>query len=184
MLPTIILLRHAEKQVGATSPFSVSPDGNRDPESLSVRGWQRAGAIVGLFVPRPGATSGDQPMPTHLFASRVGQTDSRSERPRQTLEPLSERLGNSIDGRFAKAEIADLAAAIRTIRGVVVVAWEHRMIPPLGMLLGGPAVSIPSTWPDDRFDLLWIFEPDQGGAAFRFRQVPQMLLAGDRPEPI
>lgn len=185
MLPTVTILRHAEKQLGDQPPFSVGPDGMRDPESLSVRGWQRAGALVGLFATRPGAIPGPTlPTPTHLFASRVGETESQSRRPRQTLEPLSERLAIAIDGRFLKAQIAELAAAVRTTRGVVVVAWEHRVIPQLATLLAGDRVPIPPVWPDDRYDLFWIFEPDESGSQYRFRQVPQNLLAGDEDQPI
>ncbi len=185
MLPTVTILRHAEKQLGDLAPFSVGPDGNRDPESLSVRGWQRAGALVGLFVPRAEpAAAPILPTPTHLFASRVGEDASQSQRPRQTLEPLCERLGIAIDGRFLKAQIGELVAAVRSTKGVVVVAWEHKMIPLFATTLGGEGVSIPSVWPDDRYDMLWIFEPDRSGARYRFRQVPQMLLAGDRDRPI
>ena len=185
MLPMVTILRHAEKQLGDQPPFSVGPDGIRDPESLSVRGWQRAGALVGLFVSRPeAATAPGLPTPTHLFASRVGETASQSRRPRQTLEPLSERLGIDIDGRFLKAQVGELVAAIRTTEGVVVVAWEHKMIPLFGTLLAGDGESIPSLWPDDRYDVLWIFEPDATGTRYRFRQVPQILLAGDRTQPI
>ena len=185
MLPKVTILRHAEKQLGDQPPFSVGPDGIRDPESLSVRGWQRAGALVGLFVPRPeAATAPSLPTPTHLFASRVGETASKSRRPRQTLEPLSERLGIDIDGRFLKAQVDELVAAIRTTEGVAVVAWEHKMIPLIGTLLAGDLATNPSVWPDNRYDLLWMFEPDESGTGYRFRQVPQMLLAGDRAQTI
>jgi hypothetical protein len=43
---------------------------------------------------------------------------------------------------------------------------------------------VPQIWPDDRFDLVWVFEPGSTGGSWRLRQVPQLLLAGDRAEPI
>lgn len=55
MMPTVTLLCHAEKELGDHPRFSVASDGNRDPESLTVRGWERAGALVGLFVAQSGA---------------------------------------------------------------------------------------------------------------------------------
>ena len=50
-------------------------------------------------------------------------------------------------------------------------------------LVGSRAV-VPQVWPDDRFDLVWVFEPNPDAPTFRLRQVPQLLLAGDRAEPI
>jgi hypothetical protein len=124
------------------------------------------------------------PTPAHLFASRVGETTSLSRRPRETLEPLSEHLGVAIDDRFLKSEIDALVAAVRQVDGPVLIAWEHKIIPLIAAALTGDPAATPTTWPDDRFDILWIFEPDADGAHYRFRQAPQMLLAGDRPDPI
>ena len=46
------------------------------------------------------------------------------------------------------------------------------------------ASTVPQVWPDDRYDLVWIIEPGPAGGGLRLRQVPQSLLAGDRPDPI
>jgi hypothetical protein len=48
---SIAFVRHAEKQLGAGPPCGVLVDGTPDPDSLIPRDWQRAGALVGLFVP-------------------------------------------------------------------------------------------------------------------------------------
>ncbi len=180
MPPTVMLLRHGEKELGGGPPFGVALDGTRDPQSLTVRGWQRAGALVGLFSPGSAATgSGHLPTPTHLFSSRVGETDNRSRRPRETLQPLSERLGIAIDERFLKVEISALVAAIEACDGVVLVAWEHKMIPPLATALMADPSAVPQLWPDDRFDMVWVLEAAAGGAGFTFRQQPELVLAGD-----
>lgn len=185
MLPTVTILRHAEKELGGVPPLGVAIDGSRDPESLTVRGWQRAGALVALFSPRPDSASAGVPSaPSHLFASRVGETTSLSRRPRETLEPLSEHLDVAIDDRFLKSEIDELVAAIRGCDGAVLVAWEHKVIPFIAAALTGDPATAPTNWPDDRFDVCWVFEPDEAGTTYRFRQVSQMLLAGDRAEPI
>lgn len=185
MLPTVAIVRHAEKELGDAPPLGVAFDGSRDRESLTVRGWQRAGALVSLFSPHPGRSNGGvTATPSHLFASRVGETTSLSRRPRQTLEPLSEHLGIAIDDRFLKTEIDELVAAIRGCEGTVLVAWEHKVIPRIAAALTGDEVTTPATWPDDRFDICWTFEPNDTGTSYRFRQVPQLLLAGDRAEPI
>ncbi len=185
MLPTVMILRHAEKELGGVPPFGVSIDGSRDPESLTVRGWQRAGALVGFFGPRSGSREAGGPItPTHLFASRVGETSSLSRRPRETLEPLSQHLGIAIDDRFLKAQISELIAAVLACDSVVLIAWEHKMIPLIAASLMGEPAAVPRTWPDDRFDVLWIFESDQTDERYRFRQVSQLLLAGDLDRPI
>lgn len=185
MPDVVMLLRHAEKELGGVPPFGVASDGSRDPQSLTVRGWQRAGALVGLFNPGSVATeSGHLPSPTSLFASRIGETNNRSRRPRETLEPLSARLGIAIDERFLKAQIPELVTAIEAVQGVVLVAWEHKMIPPLAAALLGGTGAVPQLWPDDRFDLIWILERDATGTSYRFRQQPELLLAGDGDQPI
>ncbi|HEY3410049.1 MAG TPA: hypothetical protein VGK53_17915, partial [Propionicimonas sp.] len=115
----MMLLRHAEKPLGEGPPHGVTVDGIQDPESLTPRGWQRAGSLVGLFVPdHPGAGSPRLPTPTHLFASRVGPHSS-SERPRETLLPLGERLGLAVDARFRKEELAALVQAVEAVDGIV-----------------------------------------------------------------
>jgi hypothetical protein len=38
-------------------------------------------------------------------------------------------------------------------------------------------VELPSSWPEERYDIVWVFERDE--RAWSFSQVPQLLLAGD-----
>lgn len=182
---SICIIRHAEKQLGDGPPHGVLVDGTPDPESLTPRGWQRAGALVGLFAPRadlPGPAL--LPTPTHLFASEVGP-HSHSRRPLETLQPLSERLGRPLDEPFLQDELERLVQAIRGCVGDVLVAWEHNRIPLIANMLIGDASSVPQVWPDDRFDLVWLFEPDPpAGGPLHLRQVPQLLLAGDRAEAL
>jgi hypothetical protein len=66
----------------------------------------------------------------------------------------------------------------------VLVAWDHTRLPLIATRLVGDGSSVPQIWPADRFDLVWVFEPGSTGGSRRLRQVPQLLLAGDRAEPI
>jgi broad specificity phosphatase PhoE len=178
----VMLLRHAEKPLGEGPPHGVTIDGTLDAESLTPRGWQRAGALVGLFAPdRIDSPAGSLPTPTHLFASQI--VGNGSERPRETLVPLSERLGLPVDSRFTKSELTGLVDAIQAIDGVVLIAWEHHLIPSIATLLVGDASKVPQIWPDDRYDVVWVFDTSRPGHT-GFREVPEMLLAGDRPTPI
>jgi broad specificity phosphatase PhoE len=184
MPSVVMLLRHAEKPLGGGPPHGVTIDGIQDAESLTPRGWQRAGALVALFA--PGAIDGRSPRlsaPTHLFASQVGPQSS-SQRPRETLLPLAERLGLSVDSRFRKEEIDQLVQAVRAIDGIVLVAWEHHLIPSIGNMLLGDTSSAPQIWPDDRYDVVWVIEYAGPNSRGGFREVPEMLLAGDQPRPI
>ena len=172
----VMIIRHAEKPLTPDVPYGVSIDGLPDKDSLTPRGWQRAGALAGFF---SGECKGAPNTPTHLFASRI-VPESGSRRSFETLQPLSERLGLSIDSRFAKEELAELAAAVRATTGVVLIAWEHHLIPSLANMLVGNTSTAPQVWPDDCFDMVWVIEPGVGGKGGLFRQVPQLLLAGDR----
>lgn len=181
MPSVVMLIRHAEKPLGDGPPHGVTVEGTLDPESLTPRGWQRAGALVGLFVADPSeARSARLPTPTHLFASQVGPQRS-SARPRETLVPLGEMLGLSVDARFRKEELAELVQAIEAVEGIVLVAWEHHLIPSLTTMLVGGASGVPQVWPDDRYDVVWVVEEVGPGVGRRLRQVPEMVLAGDKP---
>jgi len=184
MPASIAFVRHAEKQLGDGPPYGVLVDGTRDPDSLIPRGWQRAGALVGLFV-RRSVESGPAllPTPSRLFASEVGP-HSHSRRPLEPLTPLSDRLGLPLDEPFVQGELDQRVTAIRGCDGHVLVAWEHKRIPLIANQLVGDSASVPQVWPDERFDVVWVFEPDPSTGRFRLHQVPQLLLAGDLAEPI
>ena len=178
MADTVMLIRHAEKPLGDGPPFGVTDQGVADRESLTPRGWQRAGALVGYFGDRRNPGPSGLPVPTRLFASQIGPQSS-SRRPHETLQPLADRLGQTIDTGVLKADIARLAAAILATEGVVLVSWEHRLIPSIALALTGQSHLAPDTWPDDRYDLVWVFERTTDTDPFTFRQVRQGLLAGD-----
>ncbi len=184
MPKSISFIRHGEKQIGAALPQGVTVAGLPDPYSMTPRGWQRAGALVGLFVGRPeGSEPALLPTPTHLFASEIGP-HSQSRRPEETLMPIAERLGLTITESFLQDQVDELATALAACDGDVLVAWEHKRIPLIANRLVADASTVAQVWPDDRYDVVWIIEPGPAGAGFRLRQVPQSLLGGDRPDPI
>jgi broad specificity phosphatase PhoE len=183
MANVVMLIRHAEKPLGEGPPFGVTDDGVVDPESLTARGWQRAGALVRWFGGQVGSSAAGLPLPTHLFASQIAPQSS-SRRPQQTLQPLAQSLRLPIDTSVPKADIARLATAILAVEGVVLVAWEHHLIPSLAAALTGQPSLTPRVWPDDRFDVAWVLERATDAEAFRFRQVLQRVLAGDSDQPI
>ena len=73
--------------------------------------------------------------------------------------------------------MASLAAAIMAANGVVLVSWEHLVLPAaVAALPNAPAT--PAKWPRDRFDVVWVLTPEGGG--WDFQQVPQLLCPGDQ----
>ena len=175
----IMIIRHAEKPTGDGPPLGLTEDGHQDPESLTVRGWQRAGALVELFAPVPDRVRPGLYRPAAVYASDPA---TKSKRPLQTVTPTADRLGLTIDPSYAKGHEAALAAELDTRHGVTLVAWEHETILDIASLLPGVTPEPPSTWPGDRFDLVWVLT--RRGAGWRFTQVPQQLLAGDSDVPI
>lgn len=176
----VMLMRHAEKPVLGGAAQGVASNGTASATSLTVTGWVRAGALVALFAPARGVPPAGLSKPTALWAS-----DPRGEhgqRPQQTVTPLAGRLGVAVDIRFGKGQGAALAGALAAAHGVTLVSWQHEEIPAIAAHLGVVSPPPPSSWPDDRYDVIWVLT--RSGAGWAFGQVPQMLLAGDRPDAI
>jgi broad specificity phosphatase PhoE len=177
----IMLIRHAEKP---NRDGGVMPDGTANPDALTARGWQRADALVQLFVPQDGHfTNPELATPQTIFASGIAH-HSKSLRPQQTVTPLAAKLGFSINTSFAKGNESGLAQAAKTNGGIVLIAWEHEAIPEIAELVVGSNQGIPQHWPGDRFDLVWVFDRTNGDEQWTFTQVPQRLLPGDSSDTI
>lgn len=179
---TIMIIRHAEKPgINDSTPHGMDLDGNRDDDhSLSPGGWVRAGALTQLFGSQHNPPPPGLARPAELYAS---QGDTKSLRPMQTLIPLAARLGTFVNTRFSRDDVRPLAAELKAKGGVSLVAWESDALPTIPGALGGPInPPPPAIWPNDRFDMVWVLTSE--GDGWRFAQVPQLLLAGDRPDPI
>ena len=173
----IMIIRHAEKPT-ERGARGVDLDGVVDDEALSVRGWQRAGALVRFFRPLQEPEEPVVARPDHLFAIKVDPAhDPKSKRPKLTISPLARDLGVEVDQRFAKGDEDALVASLMGLEGVVLVAWAHSKIAGIAKAINGGSDGIPLEWPDERFDLVWVF--DRRAEGWVFRQVPQRLLAGD-----
>ena len=62
--------------------------------------------------------------------------------------------------------------------------WQQDYIPKIANYILGNKTTAPQDWPDDRFDMVWVFDRDPATALYSFRQVPQNLLMGDWATPI
>jgi broad specificity phosphatase PhoE len=171
----ILFIRHAEKphEPPCENDDGVRRSGESDEESLAVRGWQRAGALVHFFTSEPDLS------PDAIFAAGIGD-GSPSHRPKQTVMPLAEWLGIKINDTHLKKEIEPLMTDVLRHDGKVLVSWEHTLIPDLiAQIPDAPAVP---SWRKERFDIVWVL--DHVGGAWVFSQIHQMLLQGDLDKPI
>ena len=190
----IMVIRHAEKPglYDGVRDEGVRADGEADAKSLVTLGWERAGGLVTLFTPPWGPAPGLR-TPGFLFAADPedkgdggrGADDEPSQRPYQTLTAVARKLGLVINTHGKKARFKQMADAALDCDGVVLIAWQHQDIPAIAHHILGHTdthgLSLPATWPGERYDLVWVFErPSGSGPIISFRQVPQLLLAGDR----
>jgi hypothetical protein len=180
----IMLIRHAEKPSDDGTISGVSAQGTPDPHELVVRGWQRTGALVRLFAPY--GEKFDDPQlatPRTIFASGVAK-HSASLRPQHTVLELATMLNLSLKLKHLKGDEAALVADAIAADGPVLIAWEHEAIPNIANLILGDDTSCPQRWPGSRFDMVWVFDRQDTSGAWRFSQVPQLLLSGDSAQPI
>jgi hypothetical protein len=181
----IVVIRHAQKPTRKPRHRGVREDGAADPESLTVRGWQHAGALAAVFATADAA----DPLlarPQVIFAAGIGKktaridgknvrVGSRSRRPLQTVSALAAALSLAPVTTHTKGEERALVADALARAGVVLICWQHQNIPAIGNLIVGDATTTPQTWPNDRSHLVWIFE--RAGDAWSFRQTSHGRLA-------
>ena len=180
----IMIIRHGEKPADDPPPQGVNADGDAGIQSLIPQGWQRAGALACLFDPARGPLqSPGISTPQTIFASGVGH-HSNSLRPQQTVTPLSQKLGLTIDTSWLKGQETEMTAAAVARGGVVLVCWEHQAIPGIANQILGNDTTAPQKWPGSRFDMVWVFDLDASTGTYAFSQVPQQLLAEDSSDPI
>ncbi len=176
----IMLMRHAEKPSLDGSNIGVDEFGQANAHGLSVRGWQRAAALIGFFASASKRGLGIA-RPDVLFAASAVETED-SLRSLQTILPLARFLGLRVNTDFRKEQTTALAEALTSeVNGVALVCWEHRAIPAIAQALLGKAVRAPQVWPEDCFALVWVFDQQDDG--YSISQVPQSLLAGDTAPP-
>jgi phosphohistidine phosphatase SixA len=136
-LTTIILIRHAEKNIEPANP---------DPD-LSPAGHARAQELVRMF--------GDAGIGA-IYATQYKRTQ-------QTVKPLADKLGVSITQVDAK-NTAELIKLIRSQHNgqVVFVSGHNNTVPEIIAALGGPQLPV---IPETEFDNLFIVTVYRVGAA-------------------
>jgi hypothetical protein len=178
----IMLIRHTERPSADKTIRGVTQEGVKNKEELSVRGWQRAGALVRFFAPHDNRfTHPALARPDVLFACKAGPA-APSLRPQRSLLPLSELIETDINCDYYEGEEGPLVQKVFAAKGTVLIAWKHRNMHVIANAILGNTTTAPQHWPFDRYDLVWVFE--NRGGSWTFTQVPQLRLAGDRPDGV
>ena len=196
-----MFVRHAEKPAHKSAPYGVNKHGEPDDHSLSPRGWSRAGALAALFSHAPLQSHGGLTRPTRMFATGPSH-QTKSHREIDTANPTAERLDVTLETKFTHGEEPQLAKEILTSAEPTLVVWHHGELPHLlSQFKIINSDGVPSAWPEDRFDLVWVLQREPGAGAagagaatatgptgatadeptYRFSVTPQLLLAGDKP---
>lgn len=180
-LTTLLMIRHGEKP--ASNYQGIDEQGNANPNGLIPKGWERAGALVTLFAPNNATLTSTLPSPGALVAPKYPMP---VHRPYLTLLPLSQRLGKTILSEYAVD--ADPTMIVRSLLAmeneVVLVCWEHNHLVNIAGAMGSTGLvtnqgDIPTSWPDDRFDVIWRFDLNEQTGMWTFTSLDQQLLAGD-----
>lgn len=179
----IMLVRHAEKPDKDFAPYGVTREGERSKESLQIRGWQRAGALIALFAPPNGQFNASLAKPQFLYASTPLRRKG-SRRPIETITPLAQKLAIKINWDFPRFDFESMLEEVFSCRGVVMICWQREYIPKIALKILDEGNTVPTNWPEDRFDMIWVFDLDRASGRYKFKQVPQKLLMGDSETPI
>ncbi|RLL94128.1 hypothetical protein CFD26_103415 [Aspergillus turcosus] len=132
--PTVYLIRHGEKP---------SDGGN----GLSAQGLERAQCLRTVF----GASSSYN---IGYIMAQTPKSDGKRARPYETVEPLAEDLGLTVDTSCDRDDpkcVRDVVEGY-TGSGNILICWEHDALTDIVEELGDD--DAPS-YPDDRFDLIW-----------------------------
>jgi len=160
----IIVLRHGEEGE------------NGSKESLSLKGQERAMALVPMLTQTPGLIPNNTQVV--MFATRISR-HATNNHTHETLEPLASQLGLKINAPYANSDSESLARHVLTSPEykdkTILICWTHTHIPDLLVALGVPSERKP--WPKETYDRYVVVTYRDGAA--RMVNLPQRLLFGD-----
>jgi hypothetical protein len=180
----IMIIRHAEKPNERGAIHGVTEGGAHNRHALTVRGWQRAGALVRYFAPHGDASRDPLISRPHAIHASAATPRSPSLRSQNTVAPLADLLGIRVEIRHPEGDESGLAETVLAGPRPALIAWHHKRIPALVDTLTGGSVDRPARWPDARFDLVWVLDRDDPHGRWTFAQTTQCLLPRDRPDPV
>jgi hypothetical protein len=91
-----------------------------------LRGWERAGAWAVPFGTSLGAESYPKPSAIYAANPEAISLDETSQRPFQTVIPLSERLGITPIITYSVGQEVQLVSEVLHSSGVVLISWRTK----------------------------------------------------------
>ncbi|CAL5869046.1 uncharacterized protein PFLUO_LOCUS3274 [Penicillium psychrofluorescens] len=130
---TVYLIRHGEKP--------SSGDG------LDSQGEERAQCLVNVFAANSSYNIG------HIMAE-TPQSDGSQQRPYDTVLPLANSLGLTVDTSCQRDDSDCVQGVIDSYTGAgnILICWEHSALTDIVTALGDDDAP---TYPDDSFNLIW-----------------------------
>jgi hypothetical protein len=184
---TILIIRHAEKHGEIWPGPGLTREGKEDDKSLVIRGWERAGAWAALFGTLLGAEAYPRPSAIYAANPEAVALDETSQRPFQTVIPLSERLGLTPITTHSAGQEATLVAEILHSSGILLISWEHRAISEKiapGIAGEQKIEDLPQKWDETRYDVVLRFDRMSPDAPWSFCQLCPCLMSGDSQTPM
>jgi hypothetical protein len=190
MADLVFCLRHGEKPANAEDESKLPDDdahgpgfdvrGHENRHALTIRGWQRAGALAATQL--CGQLADPSLVEPIIFlvpryTDDDGDDVSASHRPYQTVLALARRTDTFPNPTCQPDDTNHLRDLVKGHEGTVVVCWEHKQLRKLAKLLTGEAKP---PWAGHEFDLIWRFTRD-GADHYRLEMLPQDVLAPDDP---
>ena len=156
----ILIIRHGEKPA----------DGNQ----LSVKGWQRAHALVHYFETNPAVTQHGTPVA--IYAMKQDGLDG-SVRPIQTVTPLAQDLDKDVKTPYLRDDYELLVKEILSDSSLdgkmVLICWEHKVIPDMAHAFG--VHPRPNDWDGSDFDTVYEIN-FSGNQISSFNTFPENVL--------
>jgi broad specificity phosphatase PhoE len=175
-----MIIRHGEKpddKATGAAAKGVDANGVADDSSLTTVGWDRAHRLVDLFDPAGGAVRPGLARPATIYAAGAND-EGEGKRTRETVTPLAEKLGLTVNTAYGKGDEEKLVEHVLTQPGPTLISWQHGEIPSMAEAFPGVSPAPPSEWPDDRFDVVWILTKTDTG--WHFAQLPELVLPQDQ----
>jgi broad specificity phosphatase PhoE len=170
----VMLIRHAEKPDGTAE--GIDAEGHEDDSSLTPTGWDRARRLVDLFDPAQGPARSGLARPTAIYAARPTD-EGEGQRTRETVAPLADALGLPVVTDYGRGQEKKLVHDVTERPDVTLISWQHGGITEIADDFPDVSPAPPKEWPDDRFDMVWVFTRTADG--WDFTQVPELVLPQD-----
>jgi len=179
---TILIIRHAEKPGEIWPGPGLTQEGKEDDKSLVIRGWERAGAWAALFGTLLGAELFPRPSAIYAASPEAVSLDETTQRPFQTVVPLSERLGLTPITTYSVGQESQLVSEILHSSGIGLISWEHKAIAEKiapGIAGEQKIEDLPHKWDESRYDVVLRFDRVSPDAPWSFCQLCPCLMYGD-----